>query len=527
MKLGLAQFLTAICLMTAIGGASVGQPLTSSDEKMGSADETSRSKEAVSREKTGPMGIADARHFLARTGFGGTLAEMEATAQLSRLAAVAALLANVHQESLLPAPEFVLTPRSSRTLPRDATRDQRMMFQKERRLEGQNLKSWWVAEMALTDSPFTERLTLFWHNHFVSELRKVRDPELMWRQNELFRRHAAGSFRALLREVSTDAAMVIYLDSQQNRRRAPNENFARELYELFTLGEGHYTETDIKETARALTGWRVARIPGTVSFVSRQHDPGEKTIFGETGLHDVDDVIRIVLERPRVAEHIVESLWREFVSPDLVAGETQRLAAVFRDADYRLAPLYKALLESPAFWVDTNRGALFRSPVDLVVGTARVLGLFDVPPQSLSRAMVGMGQNLLDPPNVKGWPGGERWITSDALLTRHQFLERAMLGLAANRGRDRSMAGGEDDPSMGGMADGADRRARRRRRNNPPPAAMNMRSEWIALGDSNPERAAALATRLCPLPPVIEPKPGEFPADTLSRLLLDPTYQLK
>ena len=480
--------------------------------------------------KEGPMGAADARHFLARTGFGGTLKEIGETAKLTREAAVDQLLAKIQPEALQLPPAYTELPLADRRPSRGATREERQMFNRVRRQEMTALRGWWAAEMALTDSPFTERLTLFWHNHFVSESRKVKDADLMYHQNALLRRHAAGNFGKLLREISTDGAMVIYLDSQQNRRGKPNENYARELYELFTLGEGHYTEDDIRETARALTGWRVNRRENSVNFVNRLHDRTAKTIFGKTGRHTIDDVIQIVLEKPQVANHIVGKLWAEFVSPDRNEEEIAALAKVFRESNYELRPLYRALFLTPSFWVETNRGALFRSPADLVIGTARVLGLERVPPGSLVRAMGGMGQALFDPPNVKGWPGGERWITTDSLLTRRQFIERSLLGLAGRAAR-----GGTDEPSMGGdsmggsMDDGngegrTDRRRRGRQRRNP---MTPLRDSWMALGSTNRERAEALEIYLSPLGAITEPKKSENPGETLSRLLLDPTYQLK
>lgn len=465
-----------------------------------------------------PIGLDGARHLLGRTGFGAPLAQLREFSRLDRRAAVERVLATLQTEPLLPPPEFLELPVEERTLAAGASREERQRIQRLRRRHGQELAAWWVAEMALTDSPFTEVLTLFWHDHFVSELRKVRAPELMWRQNLLLRQHAAGNFRELLREISTDPAMVIYLDTQQNRKGRPNENYARELFELFTLGEGHYTESDVKEAARALTGWRVNRASGSpgTNFVPRFHDDGEKRIFGVTAEHDLDSLLALVLARPRVATFITEELWRAFVSPDLEAETIEALAGGFRESGYELRPLLRGLLLSDAFWRETNRGALFRSPVDLVIGTVRLLESRDFPPASLHRTISGMGQALLSPPNVKGWPGGERWITSDSLLQRRQFLDRALLGRFIEATRGQTMDGGMRG---GGMRGG---------RMRPGQGAMDsLRAEWTALGGSNPERDAALTQCLCPLPAVFERVPGELPAQTLQRLLLDPTYQLK
>ena len=517
--------IAALSVSLATAGSTTSAP--SLDDAPTSRPASPKVTEALGK-KVGPMGPADARHFLARTGFGGTLTEIGETANLSREAAVDQLLAKIQPEALQLPPAYTEQPLADRRPSRGASREERQMFNRVRRQEMTALRGWWAAEMALTDSPFTERLTLFWHNHFVSESRKVKDADLMYQQNALLRRHAAGNFRALLRQISTDGAMVIYLDSQQNRRGKPNENYARELYELFTLGEGHYTEDDIRETARALTGWRVNRRENSVNFVRRQHDSTSKMIFGDRGRHDLDDVIRIVLEKPQVAQHIVGKLWQEFVSPDRNEAEIAAIAQVFRDSNYELKPLYRALFLTPSFWIETNRGALFRSPADLVIGTARVLGIERVPPGSLVRAMAGMGQALFDPPNVKGWPGGERWITTDSLLGRRQFIERSLLGLAgraARRGMDEnSMEGGSMDGSMDDGKGRPDRRRRGRRRPNP---MTPLRDSWLALGSTNQERAQLLETYLCPLNAITEPKRSEDPAETLSRLLLDPTYQLK
>lgn len=482
-----------------------------------------------------PMGVADARHLLGRAGFGGTIEEIDACAALSREAAVDALLASLRTESLLPPPEFVITPRANRTVIRPSTDEERKEARQLLRRMGLDLKTWWTSEMLLTDSPFTERLVLFWHDHFVSDLQKVRDPDFLWQQNALFRRHAAGNFRTLLREISLDPAMVLYLDTQQNQRGKPNENYARELLELFTLGEGHYTEQDIKEAARAFTGWRANRLTGTVQRVDRRHDSGEKTFLGETGRFGVDDILRIILEQERTAEFLVEELWRDFVSPEPPPrAEVVRLAAVLRDGDYELQPLYRALLLTPAFWTETNRGALIRSPIDVVVGSARFLGLERVPAESLQRAAAGMGQNIFDPPNVKGWPGGDRWITSSSLLSRKQFLERALTGLQVRgqtRGSDRAGSdGARMEPEMEPGMEGERPRARRDRRRpaRPTSAMARLRDTWVGLGDTDDIRAEALTAYLCPLPPVFErPEEGESAAKTLSRLILDPTYQLK
>jgi uncharacterized protein (DUF1800 family) len=271
-------------------------------------------------------------------------------------------------------------------------------------------------------------MTLFWHNHFATSQQKVRAGQLMYRQNVLLRSEALGNFAVLLHSVAKDPAMLIYLDNAGSRRQAPNENFAREVMELFTLGEGHYSERDVKEAARAFTGWSLDRDTGEFTYRRSWHDSGEKTVLGTRGRLDGDEVLDILLGRPETAEFIAAKLWREFVSPHPDPEEVRRWAGVFRGSGYEIKPLVRAALTSEAFWSPANRASLIKSPVDLVVGTMRT---FDIHPFDLRPAVfacAALGQNPFSPPNVKGWPGGEAWITSATLLGRKQWLERVFRG---------------------------------------------------------------------------------------------------
>ena len=280
--------------------------------------------------------------------------------------------------------------------------------------------------MTVTPSPLTERMTLFWHNHFVSAQPKVRTTRLMYWQNATLRANALGNFGTLLHAIAKDPAMLVYLDGVRSRKGTPNENFAREVMELFTLGEGHYTEQDIKEAARAFTGWSLDRETGRYVLRPALHDYGEKTVLGKEGRFDGDDVLDILLARPETAEHVTAKLWREFVAPDVDATEVRRIAARFREAHYDIRVALKEILTSDAFYAAEQRGALVKSPVDLVVGTLRV---FEVRPQQalpFAVAAAGMGENLFSPPNVKGWPGGDVWINTTTLLARKQFVDRIM-----------------------------------------------------------------------------------------------------
>jgi uncharacterized protein (DUF1800 family) len=250
----------------------------------------------------------------------------------------------------------------------------------------------------------------------------------MYRQNVLLRSQALGNFATLLHAIARDPAMLVWLDNARSRREAPNENFAREVMELFTLGEGHYGERDVKEAARAFTGWSLERETGEYRFRPAFHDFGEKTVLGRTGRLDGDDVIDILLARPETARFVVAKLWREFISPEPNAAEVERWARLFRESRYEVKPLLRAMLTSEAFWSKDNRGALVKSPIDLVVGTLRT---FDMRPFDLRPAVfacAALGQNPMSPPNVKGWPGGDAWITSATLLARKQWVDRVFRG---------------------------------------------------------------------------------------------------
>jgi uncharacterized protein (DUF1800 family) len=374
------------------------------------------------------IGYEGARHLLNRTGFGATDAQIAQFARLDRAAAVDELLAASRREAATPPPAFVDEPFEPYYRLRGLSAEERMAAQRTLLQRSFELRAWWLGEMIATPSPLTERMTLFWHNHFATSQQKVRSVQLMYRQNRLLRREALGNFATLLRGIARDPAMLVYLDNARNRKQAPNENFAREVMELFTLGEGHYTEHDIKEAARAFTGWSLDRDTGEFTYRRIWHDYGEKTVFQRTGRLDGDDVLDALLARPETARFIAAKVWREFVSPTPQPGEVERWASVFREARYEVKPLMRAVLTSDAFWAQANRGVLVKSPVDLVAGTLRTFGIDPADLRPAVFACAALGQNLFAPPNVKGWAGGEAWIDSATLLARQQFIDRVFRG---------------------------------------------------------------------------------------------------
>ncbi len=378
------------------------------------------------------MGFDDARHLLSRTSFGVTPAEIHALEALDYATAVDRLLAKPNRAAMTAAPDWIGMGPADLQQRQKAAEAQRKQGVDGKTLEvmlpvreqGRELKNWWVEEMIATDQPLVERMTLFWHSHFTSSLAKVRYPSSLFRQNALLRREALGNYASLLRAVARDPAMLIYLDGRGSVARQPNENFARELLELFTLGEGQYSEADIKVAARAFTGWSVDRESGQFVEHPDRHDDGQKTFLGKSGRFGGDEILTILLAQPRTAEMIVEKLWREFVSLKPDSAEVTRLAVGFRQGGYEIKPLMRALFLSAAFRDPANRGALIKSPVDLIIGSVRVLGLPVPEKTGLVRMLQGLGQVPFDPPNVKGWAGGESWISTYTLLLRQQFLRR-------------------------------------------------------------------------------------------------------
>ena len=323
-----------------------------------------------------------------------------------------------------PPPDWVTEPLPGLRAFRAMSEQGRRTLQQTWRERGMALKSWWLERMASCGDPAREWMTLYWHGHFTSALRKVRVPQLMYRQNETLRAHALGSYAELLRAMVRDPAMLRYLDNTRNRQEQPNENLARELLELFTLGEGHYTEADVRGAGRALTGYSIDPESGDFVFRRRWHDGGNKDFLGRRGRFDGDDIVRILLEQPRTAGFVAGRLWRAMVSrppePELLAA----LAGRLRESGYRIDALVRDIALSEPFRAADERGRMIRSPVELVVATLRGLELAPPPRPALARACRGLGQDLLDPPSVKGWPGGTAWITSGTLVRRRQFVDR-------------------------------------------------------------------------------------------------------
>ncbi len=389
-----------------------------------------------------------AAHLVERAGFGATPAEIARLAAMTPEAAVDALVElaavdNRAAPAFEPSPiwdpgmdpfpksraEAVRIARETGSsmgvamLPEGASRRLQPVVNtffyglRSNAAETQRLATWWGERMLTTRRPLEEKLTLFWHGHFATGAGKVRDARMMHRQNEMLRANAAGNFRDLLVGILTDPAMLVYLDNGENRKDHPNENFGRELLELFTMGVGNYTERDIREASRAFTGWTNDALE--FRFDAETHDFGEKTFLGRTGAFDGEDIIDIILEAPVTAEFIAGKLYRFLVREELDPPTRRELGATFREAGYDLRPLLRRMLLSRDFYSPASVATQIKSPVQLVVSTYRKLGLTRLPTiPDFNRLTAGLGQTLFNPPNVAGWAGGRTWITPALLLER-------------------------------------------------------------------------------------------------------------
>lgn len=281
-------------------------------------------------------------------------------------------------------------------------------------------KRWWIYRMAYSKRPLEEKMTLFWHGHFATSNAKVGNPYLMYQQNELFRRNALGDFQQMLVEVSKDPAMIIWLDNQQNRKGKPNENYAREIMELFTMGIGNYTEADIKEAARAFTGWAA---PSGFYFNKKQHDSGDKTFLGQKGAFNGEDICAILANKPATAKYMSRKLISFLAYDDPDDDTVERISDVYLKNDRNIRAVVKAILLDKSFRTNKTYHGKIKSPVELVIGTVKSLQVQKLD-GDLSALMARMGQNLFEPPNVKGWDGGMAWIATDTMMERFNYAAR-------------------------------------------------------------------------------------------------------
>jgi len=391
-----------------------------------------------------------AAHLLERAGFGGTPEEIEALAHMTPAQAVARLVrfqgtdaislppfdhSGIHDPGLEPFPPsrpavtdmakekgealgIKVKPSGNRRL--QPVVNEFFYWLRASVLETNRVAYWWANRMVSSPQPLREKMALFWHGHFASNEAKVRDYRKLLGELELFQKMGTGNFRDLTVAVAQSPGMLSFLDAGVNVKGAPNENFAREIMELFTMGVGHYTEKDIREAARAFTGWNYDDLKFVVN--KDQHDDGEKTFLGKTGRFDGVDVIDIIMQQPATADFIAGKIYRYFVREELSPEFQKQLGTVLRQNKYEIAPLMEKIFLSRDFYSAASVGTHIKSPVELAVGTYRKLGLQSVPGVPDFNSITGaLGQQLFSPPTVAGWAGGQSWVTPGLLLERANF----------------------------------------------------------------------------------------------------------
>ena len=398
--------------------------------------------------------VERAAHLLRRAGFGGTPSESRRLAAMSPADAVGLMLRGRADGPALPEfdesgfwePSLADFPPS-----RPATTDQAaatgevmgvrnkpsgprplqpattrfFYWRRASMLETRRLAFWWLDRMLRSGHPLEEKMTLFWHGHFATGEEKVRDYRKLRLQLDTLRKGALGSFRDLLTAVAKDPAMLVFLDATHNVKGAPNENFGREVMELFTMGVGNYTEDDIREAARAFTGWGNDDLE--FRFDESRHDAGKKTFFGKTGAFNGDDILAMILEQEQTATYIAAKIYRFFVRDDLSPDFAREIGKLFRDGDYQITPFLTTIFMSEDFYCDASVATHIMSPTELIVSTYRKLGLDAMPgipdPYTIGKTL---GQILLYPPTVAGWSEGRAWITPGLLFERGNFAREVM-----------------------------------------------------------------------------------------------------
>jgi len=388
-----------------------------------------------------------AAHLLWRAGFGGTWQEAVELADLGLDSAVDRLV--FYEPSVnVPSPECSAQPEETSQafeerlrgiLDEDIRQNERHMRYQEERNQIRDLKLWWLDRMvssSLSDAaipPLEEKLTLFWHSHFATGYEdKINATYPLWQQNQMFRALAISPLPDQLNALIRDPAMLVWLDNASSHRNNPNENFARELMELFSMGVGNYTEKDVKESARAFTGYSVDRETWTFQFREGAHDPGEKTFLGQTGPFRGEDIVSIICQQPATANFMARKLLQYFVCTNPDQEMIEALAERYRVTEYNLRDVLRTLFRSQYFYSGRAANAVVKSPVCLALGALKAMRA----PMPMDEVFLGalrvMGQDLFFPPDVNGWPGGGDWINSNTLLIRYNFANFLMNGVSAD-----------------------------------------------------------------------------------------------
>lgn len=356
------------------------------------------------------------QHLYWRAGFGASWQDLQALQNTTLQSEIQKLIKNAKKE-----PKALIVVEGSSPSFQDIKlmdKEEKKDLRKEVRQGVRLLNSAWIEEMQISDSPLREKMAFFWHGHFACQHKNVFHAQI---QLQTLRKHALGSFRELLHAIAKDPAMISYLNNQQNRKGKPNENFARELMELFTLGRGNYTEQDIKESARAFTGWG---FNGDEYFFRRIfHDFDSKTFFGKTGNFNGDEIIDMILAKKETALFITQSIYRFFSNKKIDKQKVSQLASNFYKSDYDIAKLMEEIFTADWFYAPEYIGSQIKSPVQLLIGITKQLDLRFGNEFSALLIQKVLGQVVFNPPNVAGWKGGNAWIDSSTLIFRMRLPE--------------------------------------------------------------------------------------------------------
>jgi Protein of unknown function (DUF1800) len=425
-----------------------------------------------------------AAHLLAHAGFGGAPDEIEKLAALGLEGAVRSLVhyENIPNPKLQPFVESGLwdptlnffpdsrpeaTDRALKTgssmgvenkptgnRPIQPAADRFFYWLRATMLETRRLGYWWANRMLQTKHPVEEKMALLWHGHFATHENKVRDYRKMLQQIDLFEKHATGNLRDLAIQVAQNPAMLYFLDAQYNVKGAPNENFAREVMELFTMGVGNYSEKDVREGARAFTGWYFDNL--TFKVDPAKHDAAPKTFLGRTGTFDGVEALKIIFEQPVTAEYLAGKVYRFLVRDDLSQDLRKKLGAILRDSHYELKPLLTVIFSSRDFYSQASYGAHIKGPVEHMVAMMKHLGVDAIPGvPDFNQSTIAMGQHLLNPPSVAGWAGGKAWITPGLLIARGNVAREVLIPDMTGF-RDWNFSAGSDDILGRRLRDGYD-----------------------------------------------------------------------
>ena len=444
---------------------------------------------AVWKDDLTPIGAADwnddrAAHLLAHAGFGGTPTEIQKLADAGLERAVGSLVryesipnpamqpfveSGLWDPTLNPFPEsrpdatdralkrgssMGVENKPAGSRPVQPSSDRFFYWLRATMLETRRLGYWWANRMLQTKHPVEEKMALLWHGHFATHENKVRDYRKMMQQIDLFEKNATGNIRDLAIQVAQNPAMLYFLDAQYNVKGAANENFAREVMELFTMGVGNYSERDVREGARAFTGWYFDDL--TFKVDAAKHDDGVKTFLGRTGNLDGVDALKIIFEQPVTAEYLAGKIYRFLVRDELSPDLRKRLGTILRDSDYQVKPLLAVIFSSKDFYSQASYGAHIKGPVEHFVAMMKHLGVDAIPGvPDFNQSTIAMGQHLLNPPSVAGWAGGKAWITPGLLIARGN-VARDVLIPDMTGFKDWNFSAGTDDILGRRLRDGYD-----------------------------------------------------------------------